>query len=385
MDLRFTDDQEELRRSVRAFLGKECPVSLVRAQAEGSGGPEARRLWEKMVAADWPGLAIARDDGGVGLGFAELAVLAEEAGAALVPGPLVATTGLFVPTVAEVADPARRHELLTRVATGGATGTLAVAEGARGAGIGTIAATATPVAGGFALDGTKRFVLSAREAEWIAVVARLAAPAAGAAAGDLAVLVVQRSALQTTPLHAYDPTRSLCSVDLGGCAVAGSSLLGAGPQAAGGLRRAMEEGACVLALETLGACREMFAAVLAYAQSRRQFGAAIGSFQAVKHKLVDMFVSLEKARALAYYAVAAICEDAPDRAQAVAMAKAATDDCQRHIGQESIQTFGGIGFTWENDLQLFVKRAKTTGALLGDAHDHRRHLAATMGLGAAAS
>jgi len=154
-----------------------------------------------------------------------------------------------------------------------------------------------------------------------------------------------------------------------------------GAAATAGITRALQEATLALALETVGASDALFQMVLAYVKDRQQFGVPIGSFQAVKHKMSNMFLSLERARSLCYFAVAAINEDTPARASAVSMAKAASDDCQRLVGRESIQSFGGIGFTWEHDGHLFLKRAETSGTLFGGSAQHSLAVAATLGLG----
>ena len=148
----------------------------------------------------------------------------------------------------------------------------------------------------------------------------------------------------------------------------------------GGISRALQEATVGLALETVGACDALFQMVLAYVKDRKQFGVPIGSFQAIKHKMSNMFLAVERARSLCYFAVAAINEDTPERATAVSMAKAASDDCQRLVCRESIQSFGGIGFTWEHDCHLFVKRAESGGALFGSAAEHSVAVAGTLGL-----
>jgi alkylation response protein AidB-like acyl-CoA dehydrogenase len=142
----------------------------------------------------------------------------------------------------------------------------------------------------------------------------------------------------------------------------------------------LDEATCALAIEMVGTCQTIFDMTLEYAKQREQFGVPIGSFQAVKHKLVDMYVALNRARACAYFAAATVAENDPRRSLAVSMAKAAAGDAQRIIGQEGIQIHGGIGYTWEHDLHLFVKRAKTGDALFGGAADHRQRVARLIGL-----
>ena len=146
------------------------------------------------------------------------------------------------------------------------------------------------------------------------------------------------------------------------------------------LARALQESAVALAAMTVGACRQIFETTLAYAKVREQYGRPIGSFQALKHRFVEMYLAVERATALAYYAALAIAEDAPNRATAAAAAKAAAGDCQRLLAEDGLQLHGGIGFTWEHDLHFWLKRAKTGDALFGDAVAHRAALARLLEL-----
>ena len=147
-----------------------------------------------------------------------------------------------------------------------------------------------------------------------------------------------------------------------------------------GIARAVHEATVSLALETVGVCDALFSMVVSYVKDRRQFGVPVGSFQAVKHKMSNMFLAIERARSLCYYAVAAIDEDTDQREVAVAMAKAAADDCQRLVCRDAFQSFAGIGFTWEHDSHLFIKRAETSGALFGGSAQHSLTVAASLGV-----
>jgi alkylation response protein AidB-like acyl-CoA dehydrogenase len=374
VDLEFTDDQEELRDSVRTFLQKECPIGLVRTVVETGEPPE--KLWSSMVALDWPALAIPEEHGGIGLSFVEVAVVAEELGRAVAPGPLLPTATQFVPVVREVGTPAQRHHFLSQVASGAITGTLALTDHPRRWGIGDITARAERDNGGWTVHGTKHGVLASPDTDEVAVVARVGE--------GLGVFVVPGAQAGLVPVHSLDGSRPLFTATLDGVRVEADRALGEpGSEASTrGLARAVEEATVAMALETVGTSEALFQMVLAYVKDRQQFSVPIGSFQAVKHKMADMFVSIERARALCYYAVAAIEEDAGDRPTAVSMAKSASDDCQRLVCQESFQSFGGIGYTCEHDSHLFIKRAKTNGVLFGGAGAHALVVAEHIGVNA---
>ena len=204
-----------------------------------------------------------------------------------------------------------------------------------------------------------------------------------ARAGDgWGAFVVPGSEVALTRVHAIDASRPSATATFDQVVVPDDRALGEPGSAAStvGITRALQEATVALALETVGACDALFQMVLAYVKDRKQFGVPIGSFQAIKHKMTDMFLAVERARSLCYYAVAAIDEDTPTRSSAVSMAKAASDDCQRMVCRDVLQSFGGIGFTWEHDCHLFIKRAETSGALFGGAAEHSLAVARELGV-----
>jgi alkylation response protein AidB-like acyl-CoA dehydrogenase len=332
VQLDFTADQEELRSSVRSVLEKECTRAFVRehvdhiVRGEPSDGPE--RLWKTFVSLDWPALTIAEEHSGIGLGYPELAVVAEELGRVLALGPLLTTIAGFAPLVRE-ADGG--DEWLAKVAAGEISG----------------AAAFTP-----------DHILCGGEVDAVAVVQ------------DRELVIVAPP--HTRAISPLDMTRTLATLD-----DADGPRLTITPE---GVQRALEEMTVALAFELVGTCQTIFDTNLQYAKERHQFGVAIGSFQAVKHKLANMFVAIERARALCMFAAATINEDDPRRSTATSAAKAAAGDCQRLVAQDGIQLLGGIGYTWEHDQHLFVKRAKVSDALLGNASHHRQLIADALGL-----
>jgi alkylation response protein AidB-like acyl-CoA dehydrogenase len=376
VDLEFTEDQEELRATVRAFLERECPIALVRRVVEDDTPVDD--LWAHMVELGWPALTVPEEAGGLGLGLVELAVVVEELGRVVAPGPFLATVTQFVPAVREAGTPEQQARFLGAVAAGEITGTLAVAEESGswdGADVGLLARADGDE---WALAGTKHYVTDGATADEIVVAARTTD------SGDddgIGLFVVPRSAVSSTRITTIDGSRQHATVDLDGVRVGADRVLGGVPGSAGiALRRALGEATVALALETVGACQSIFDVALDHARTREQFGVPIGSFQAVKHKFADMFVALEKARATCYYAALTIAEDDPARSLATSMAKAAAGDCQRLLAQEGIQVMGGMGYTWEHDMHLYVKRAKSGDALLGTAATHRAKVADLLGI-----
>ncbi len=373
MDLELSEEQQALRDGVRRVLEEQCPPALPRAVHERAETGLA--LWQQLVALGWPGVAIDEAHGGLGLGAVELCLVAEEIGRAVAPGPFLATATQLAPLLQATGDAPLAHALLRRIAAGTVTGSLALAEADRWE-VARVACRARREGEGFTLAGEKTAVFDGASAEEIAVVAR----------GDegVGVFVVPGSAVKATPRTLLDPTLALADLTLDDVAVpAERVLIAPGLAAERAVERALEVASVALALATVGACRRIFELTLEYAKLRRQYERPIGSFQALKHRLADMYLSVERATALGYFAAATLAEDDPRRAEAAALAKAEAGDCQRLLVAEGLQLHGGIGFTWEHDLHLWLKRAKVGDALLGSAAEQRARLARRLGLVAA--
>jgi alkylation response protein AidB-like acyl-CoA dehydrogenase len=374
MDFEFTEDQLELRDSARTLLASACPPSLVRAVYDGEGAEAVADLWRTLVGLDWPALGLPEEHGGLGLGVLETGILVEELGRAVAPTPFVATLTQYVPFVREAGS----TRGLSDVAAGACTGTLALAEDATWW-PSAVGATATRRDGGWALTGTKSHGLDGAGADELVVVARLEG-----SAGDegLGVLAVPREQVAATPVDSIDPTLPIATVVLDGAVVDGDRVLvePGDPRATAVVERALQEATTAIALSTVAASRSVFEQTLQYAKDREQFGKPIGSFQAIKHRLADMYLSVEKASSLAYFAALTIAEDDDRRAVATAMAKAGAGACQRLVVGDGLQLHGGIGFTWEHDLHFALKRAKAGDLLFGSAAAHRARLAGLLEL-----
>jgi alkylation response protein AidB-like acyl-CoA dehydrogenase len=372
VDLEFTSEQEELRSSVRSFLEKECPLELVRAVVETGEPPE--KLWSSMVELDWPALAVPEEYGGLGLSFVETAVVVEELGRVVAPGPLLPTVTQFAPMVREAGTAEQCRRFLSGVASGAVTGTVALADHASTWALGDVSMVAERGEGGWVLNGTKLGLMADPSVHEVAVVAKV---------GDgVGAFVAPGAEAGLAPVHSLDSSRPLLTATFDRVVIPDDRALGEpGSEATTrGLTRALQEATVALALETIGVCDALFQTVLSYVKDRKQFEVPIGSFQAVKHKMSNVYTAIERARSLCYYAVAAIDEDTPDRSSAVSMAKAASDDCQRQVCRDSFQSFGGIGFTWEHDNHLFIKRAETNGALFGGSAWHTLEVARQLGI-----
>ena len=364
MEFEFTEDQLELQRAVRDVLDAEAPPELARAVADGQS--DAVDFWQTLAGLDWPAMALPKEAGGLGYGWVELAIVLEELGRHAAPGPFVATVTQYAPLVAEAATQGQAAELLAPVAAGRTTGTIAVDEGAGTWDPADVRATARLDRDDLVLAGTKHYVVDGATADEIAVVARLD--------GDPRVVLVPGSSVRAVEVRPIDPGVLHSTVTLDGVRVPAERLLGDG-DAADAVRRALEESVTAVAAVTLGACQRIFDIINAYAKERIQFGVPIGSFQAVKHKLADMYRDIERTRVLVYYAALTLAEDHPDRTMAASMAKAAAGEAQRLCVQDGLQLAGGIGYTWEHDLHLFLRRAKVGELHFGSASHHRREVA----------
>jgi alkylation response protein AidB-like acyl-CoA dehydrogenase len=372
VDLEFGEGESELRDNVRSVLAGICPPSVVRALYDH--GREPVEIWDKMVELYWPALAVAEEHGGLGSGYVELAIVAEEVGRATVPSPWLATATQFAPAIAELGGPEQQAHFLGPLAAGTLTGTLALAEHGRWR-LADVDATATPTASGsWLLRGVKEAVFDGDRADEVVVVTR---------AGDgFGAFVVPRGDLVVRSRTVIDPTWPIADLELDGVEVPADRVLGVpGTEAmADGLRRTLEAATVAIATATVGTCRVIFERTLEYAKVREQYGKPIGSFQALKHRFADMILSVERATGLCYFAALTIAEDDPRRAEAASLAKAAAGDCQRLLIGEGLQLHGGIGYTWENDLHFWLKRAKAGDAMFGNAVSHRAVIAELIGL-----
>jgi alkylation response protein AidB-like acyl-CoA dehydrogenase len=376
VDLELSDEEAALRDNVRAVLAGVCPIAVARAVFDGEALPP--EPWDTMVALGWPALAIDESHGGLGLGFVELALVAEELGRAVVPSPLLATTTQFVPAIRELGRAAAAERFLPAVAEGRCHGTVALAEQGQWS-AGAVRSTARREGDRWVLDGEKCLVLDGNLADLVVVVAR----------GDAGIgaFVVPAGAMKAIPRRGIDPTLPCTDLHLASVEV-GDDMVLAVPGAPGVealLARATEEATVATAAMTVGACRRIVEMTIDYAKVRVQYDRPIGSFQALKHRMVDMYMAVERATALVYYAALSISEDATDRATAAAAAKAAAGDCQHLVAEDGLQLHGGIGFTWEHDLHLLLKRAKAGDALYGSAIAQRAALGSLLGVRGAVS
>ncbi|HVB41661.1 MAG TPA: acyl-CoA dehydrogenase family protein [Streptosporangiaceae bacterium] len=370
MKLAFSAEQQELRESVRRFLADQIPLPRVRELMDTDDATD-EKTWRHAGSIGLQGIAIPEEYGGSGFSFTEQAIICEELGAALYPGPYLASAVLAATALLTSSDEAAKADLLPGIASGETVATLAFTEDDGSWEPDAIALTATNNGHGWLLDGHKSFVLDGHTAGLLLVVA--------AAHAGLSLFAVDPAAagLSRAVLPTLDQTRKMARCELHATP---GRLIGAPGDGAAILRRTLDVTAIALAAEQLGGAQRALDMAVGYAKIRHQFGKPIGSFQAIKHKCADMLLEVESLRSAVLYAAAAVAEDSPEVPTVAPLVKALASDTYFHVAAENIQIHGGIGFTWEHDAHLFFKRAKASELFLGDASYHRERLATAIGV-----
>ena len=379
MNFGFTEEQEMLRATARKVLEAECPTTFVRKMMSDDTA-HSEDLWKKMAGLGWLGILVPEEFGGLGGCFLDLVVVLEEMGRVLLPGPFFATALLGVPTLVTGASPEQQSDLLPKVASGDLILTLALAEAGGDYDAGGIALAARPRGRDFVLTGEKLFVPDAHVADCIIVAARTTEGGAPAEGVSLFLVDGKQPGVTVSQLSTVDMTRRHCHVALRDVTVPRARLIGELDAGWPVVRRVLDHAIAGLCTEMIGTSQAALDMAVAYAKERVQFGKPICSFQAVKHKCVDMMVAVENARSLTYYAAWAVDEGAPQAATAVPMAKAYCSDACKTVASEAIQVHGGIGFTWEHDIHLFYRRALACEGAFGSAPLHREMVARHLGL-----
>jgi alkylation response protein AidB-like acyl-CoA dehydrogenase len=379
MDFGFSREQEMLRATARKFFENECTSTFVRERmAEPAGVTDD--FWTKLAEQGWLGLVYPEQYGGAGLGFVDLTVLMEEMGRVVMPGPFFSTTILGGLTILEAGSTAQKERWLPRITAGEAKATLAWTEPSARWDAAGVTTTARAVAGGWVLSGTKLFVPDAHLADVLVVVARTTEGSRAEDGVSLFLVPGDTAGLEVKLLPTMDQTRKLCEVTLRDARLPGEALLGPRDGGWAPLMRVIQRATVALCAEMCGGAQRVLEMTTEYAKIRVAFGKPIGSYQGVKHRAADMLVDVENAKSLTYYAAWAVDENATEAPLAASMAKAYASDAYRKVSGAGIQLHGGIGFTWEHDLHLYFKRAKSSEFTFGDATYHRERVAQLISL-----
>ena len=347
MNLEFSEEQLFIRNQARTFLSQECPADVVRSVIDTDTAFD-QALWRKIVDLGWTAMSIPEAYGGLGLGYLELCVIAEELGRSLAPVPFSSSVYLATEAIKSWGTEAQKQHYLPKLAAGELIGTMAMNEGlglptvAMQVIEGKVSGEKIPVPDGDIADFT---VLTARDEN-----------------GNVGLYIVNLAdtTVKCKSLTSMDPSRSQASVVFDSATV--EALDKAGETQ---LCELLDRVAVLLAFEQIGGCQAALDMGIAYTKERYAFGRAIASFQAIKHKFANMYVATELARANAYYGVCALSSDAPDLPLAAATARVSATDAYYLISKENIQAHGGMGFTWEFNCHLYYRRAQLLSGLIG--------------------
>ena len=372
MQFGLSDTQQTLKTTARKFLSTECPLAEVRKLSESEHAFDAT-LWRKIADQGWTGILFDEQYGGSAMSMVDMAAVLEEMGRALLPGPYLSTALLAGAAIDRAGDDAAKHKYLTTICSGETKATLALLEEHASWSphdVKMVAKTAATTSGsGYTLSGSKLFVPDAGVADLLVCAAKIDQ--------ELAMFVVpaKTPGVKIERMPSIDNTRPLYAVTFENAALSADTLLARGERAYTGLHYALNVATTGLAAEMVGGMQRLLDITVEYAKTRKQFGKPIGQFQAVQHQCADMLVYTESSRSAAYYAAWALSEGGEDTNAAVSVAKAYASDAYREVGNRAIQVHGGMGFTWENDIHLFYRRAKASEIAFGDATWHRERVA----------
>ncbi|HSB08737.1 MAG TPA: acyl-CoA dehydrogenase family protein [Blastocatellia bacterium] len=368
MEFELSDTQTLFQRSARELFAQECPPALVREMIE-KNQPYSDTVWNKLVEQGWTGLIFSEDDGGLGLGMVEMAVAFEEMGRALLPGAFLSTLALAGSLIEVACSQDYRRARLQAICEGRSKATVALLEKGASWNPDAVNLAATRADGGFKLNGTKLFVSDASVSDLIITVAR--------SGSDLILAFVDSKAagVSITAMPGVDATRHLCAVDYHDVVVRAEDVIADDRKAREALERSIDVATLALAAEMVGGMQWLLDASVEYAKTRKQFGKPIGQFQAVQHHCANMLLMTESARSSVYYAAWVMGNDPKQASLAVSMAKMYASDAYREIGNLAIQVHGGIGFTWDENVHFYYKRAKASELMFGDASYHRERIA----------
>jgi acyl-CoA dehydrogenase len=357
MNFDFSDDQKQLRDQARRFLTEKCTSKAVRQVLEGKDTYD-RTLWKGLAELGFLGVAIPEDFGGSGAGHLELCVIAEELGRVVAPVPFASSIYLAAEAIMLAGSDAQKRKYLPGLASGEKIGTLALFEGK---GRLSPAAIKASVANG-ALTGTKSPVPDGEIADFAVVVAH---SGSSGRENDIALYIVdlKGKGVERRTLQSIDPTHNQAEIKFNG---APAELLGDASEGWSNLTRVLDRAAVLIGFEQVGGAERTLEMGRDYALDRMAFGRPIGSFQAVKHILADMYVSATLARSNAYYAAWALSTNSSELSEAAAAARVSATQAFQHCSKQNIQVHGGMGFTWEFDCHLYYRRSNALALALGN-------------------
>ncbi len=379
MNLAFDEAQQELRAQARAFLAEHSgPEQVRRAMASELGFDPG--LWKQISAElGWTALLVPETYGGLGLGPVELVALAEVMGEALLCAPFFSSVCLGAQALLVAGSEEQKRLHLPGIAAGTTLATVAALEPSGRFDASGIEAVARRAGGEFVLSGAKRYVVDGHCADLLVVPARREG-SAGEEGVSLFLVPARAAGVERRALPSLDQTRRQAELWLRDARVPAGALLGEEGRGWPAMEKTLDLAAIALAAEQVGGAQRCLDVSVAYAKQRVQFGRPIGSFQAIQHKCADMMVAVEAARSGVYWAACVAAEGGEDLSVAASLAKATASEAFFRCAAESLQIHGGVGFTWEVDVHLYLKRARGGESLLGDPAFHRERVARHLGL-----
>ena len=369
MNFDFSDDQKMLRDQAHKFLSEKCTTKTVRKVFEGEHGYD-KDLWKQIAEMGWHGTAIPEEFGGLGLGYLELCVIAEELGRALAPVPFSSTVYLFAEAVLAAGTDEQKKKYLPKIASGELIGTFARTEGA---GAVTPKSIRTTFKGG-KLSGKKIAVVDGASADFAIVLAR-SSDDAGERGTALAIVDLKGAGVKRSAEDSIDPSRKHAVIEFDGASAEALGKAGEGWSIAANV---LNRAAIMTAFEQVGGADSCLVMAKDYAMQRYAFGRLIASYQAIKHKLADMYVNTELARSNAYYGAWALSTNARELPLAAAAARVSATQAFDYASKENIQTHGGIGFTWEAHCHFYYKRSRELGLSLGPQRTWKEKLVSEL-------
>ena len=360
MNFDFSDDQKLLQQTARDYLAEHAPLTVCREILEGDAD-YAEGLWKGAAEMGWQGAVIPEEYGGAGFGYLELVLIAEEVGRALAPIPFSSSVYVATEAILRFGSDDQKKKLLPGLASGDAIGTYALTEKP---GQQTIEGVEARVEGG-KLTGHKSPVADGNIATFALVAAQ------GDGGLSLYLVDLTGDGVSRKSIEAFDPSRPMASIDFDG---APAELLGTGGQGAEQTSALLDRSAVLMAFEQLGAASRSFELTKEFVEGRYAFGRPIASFQAIKHRMADLYCEVELARSNCFYGAWALEGDEPELGLAACQSRVQASEALNQMSIDMIQLYGGVGYTWEYDCHLFYRRARSLAAALGTPNSWRDKL-----------
>ena len=370
MNFDFSDDQKLLRDQARKFLQDKCDRSVVRSILEDDKQKYSKELWKDICEMGWTGTVIPEEYGGLGLGMLELCVIAEELGRSLAPTPFSSSIYLFAEFVKSYGSEDQKKKYLPRIASGEILGTFALSETNGTPRPNNIKANVSDEK----LNGEKTPVNDGEVADIIIVAAN---SDNNANHNSLSLYIVEKNdpGISTSSLETIDPSRPACSTSFNSV---NAEQLGHKGEGWSMIENIFNRAAVLLSFEQIGGAQVSLDEAKKYSLERFAFGKQIGSFQAMKHKMVDMYVKIELARSNAYYGAWALSTDSNELPIAAAGARVSASEAYDYASKENVQIHGGVGFTWEYDCHLFYRRSKLLSLNIGSIRHWKENLISNL-------